>query len=207
VVGKADPIMMRTVLFFLVLLGIMATTDTCAQRFYVKLSGRVTDHFNGDPIKGVMVRVLKAGQQEAEMVTRGDGKYEFDLDRGWRYSIWFSAQHMVTKHVNIDTEEVPAYPDVPFYEMDVQIALFPWIADFDFSAFEQPLGEASYKHSVRTMSWDLDYTERMRPILADAMDEYEKTYMGYYRRNKKKQPKDAPLPPPPPIEEHTPPEK
>ncbi|MBL8002538.1 MAG: carboxypeptidase regulatory-like domain-containing protein [Flavobacteriales bacterium] len=158
------------------------------QRFYVKLSGVVTDHFSGDPIKGALVRLLKAGKVEAEVVTRGDGRYSLELDRGWRYSVWYSAEGLVTKHVNVDTEEVPPYPDVPFYEMDVQIALFPWIEGFDFSPFDQPLGEASYKQSVRNLSWDVEYTEQLRPKLAHAMDEYEKTYSGYYKRRAGRRP-------------------
>jgi hypothetical protein len=158
------------------------------QRFHVKLSGVVTDHFSGDPIKGAMVRLLKAGKTEAEVTTRGDGKYEFELERGWRYAVWYSHEGCVTKHINIDTEEIPAYPDVPFYEMDVQIALFEFIEDFDFSVFDQPLGEAAYKKTVRNVSWDIDYTERMRPRLSATMDEYEKTYNGYYKRKAGRRP-------------------
>lgn len=160
-----------------------------AQRFYVKLSGKVTEHFSGDPMKGVLVRLLKAGKQEAEKITRADGSYEFIMDRGWRYSVWYSKPGMVTKHINIDTEEVPAYPDVPFYEMDVQMTMVQWISDFDFSVFDQPLGEASFKQSVRNMSWDVEYTERMRPMLARTMDEYEKTYRGYYKRKRAREEK------------------
>ena len=171
-------------------------SKSSAQRFYVKLGGKVTDYFTGDPMKGVLVRLLKAGNEEAQVTTRNDGTYEFTLDRGWRYSVWYSKKGIVTKHINVDTEEVPPYPDVPYYEMDVQMTLFSWIADFDFSTFDQPLGEASFKSSVRTMSWDIAYTERMRPMLAKEMDEYEKTCKGYYKRKKGKLP-DTPAQWPP----------
>ena len=70
--------------------------------------------------------------------------------------------------------------------MDVQMTMVEWISEFDFSVFEQPLGEASFKQSVRNMSWDIEYTERMRPMLAKVMDEYEKTYRGYYKRKRDK---------------------
>lgn len=153
-----------------------------AQRFYVQLSGKVTGYFDGDPMKGVLVRVLKAGQADQQKVTRSDGKYLFTLDRGWKYEVWFSKKQMVTKHVVIDTREVPAYPDVPFYDMDLQMTLFPWIKDLDLGAFEEPVGMAAYKATVRNMSWDMPYTEHMRPVLSKAMDEYEKTYRGYYNR-------------------------
>jgi len=171
-----------------VLCALVVHAQKPPQRFHVKLGGVVTDHFSGDPIKGAMVRLLKAGKTEAEVTTRGDGKYEFELERGWRYAVWYSHEGCVTKHINIDTEEIPAYPDVPFYEMDVQIALFEFIEDFDFSVFDQPLGEAAYKKTVRNVSWDIDYTERMRPRLSATMDEYEKTYNGYYKRKAGRRP-------------------
>lgn len=179
--------------FLFILCALVLPGAIQAQRFYVKLGGKVTAHFTGDPMKGVLVRLLKAGKQESEKVTRGDGSYEFVLDRGWRYAVWYSKDGMVTKHINIDTEEVPAYPDVPFYEMDVQMTMVEWISEFDFSVFEQPLGEASFKQSVRNMSWDVEYTERMRPMLAKVMDEYEKTYRGYYKRKKARKEKLPPL--------------
>lgn len=176
---------------------LLAASAVIAQRFEVRLSGKVTEHFTGDPIRGVKVRLLKAGVLQQECVTRGDGHYAFALERGWRYAVWYSRDGMVTKHINIDTEEVPAYPEVPFYEMGVQMTMFSWLPEFDFAVFEQPLGEASYKHSVRNMSWDIDYTERMRPVLSHAMDEYEKTFNGYYKRRKGRRPLKVVLPAPP----------
>lgn len=166
----------------LLVLAFMASDRASAQRFYVQLSGVVTDHFTGHPLKGVMVRLLKAGLTEAEVITRRDGRYSFQLDRGWRYALWYSKADLVGKHVDINTEEIPPYPDVPFYEMDVQMTLFPWINDFDFSAFDGPLGMASYKESVRNMSWDVDFTNETRPALVRVMAEYTKSYNGYYKR-------------------------
>lgn len=153
-----------------------------AQRFNVKLSGQVTELFSGDPIKGALVRLLKAGQEDQQQITRSDGRYALTLERGWKYEVWFSKKSLVTKHVIIDTREIPPYPDVPFYEMDLQMTLFPWVADLDFSTFEEALGLAAYKASVRNMSWDMPYTLQMRPVFSKLMDEYEKTFHGYYKR-------------------------
>ena len=158
-----------------------------AQRFSIKLSGVVTELFSGDPMRSVLVRVVKADITESEMTTKGNGRYALQLDRGWKYTVWFSRKGMVTKHVVIDTRDIPPYPDVPFYEMDLQMTLFPWIANLDLSAFEDPLGEAAYKASIRNMSWDTPYTEQVRPLLSGVMEEYEKTYNGYYKRKDRRQ--------------------
>lgn len=153
-----------------------------AQQFTVRLSGEVTDYFSGEPIKGALVRVLKAGQADEQTTTKRDGKYAFTLERGWKYEVWFSKKDMVTKHVLVDTREVPAFPDVPFYDMDLQMTLFTWQPNMDFSLFNDPLGLANYKASVRNMSWDTPYTEQVKPVLSKMMAEYEKTYQGYYKR-------------------------
>ncbi len=167
---------------FAVLLVLFVTVQARAQRFTVKLSGVVTELMSGDPLKDALVRVVKAGQDDGQATTKKDGTYKFELERGWKYVVWFSKEGMITKHVVIDTRKIPAYPDVPFYDMDLQVTLFPWIADFDFSAFDQPLGEAGYKASVRNMSWDMPYTEQQRPVFSKIMDEYVKTTKGYYTR-------------------------
>ena len=175
-----------TVLLFLLFAKVF-TMDVKAQRFSVILSGQVTELFSGDPVRSTLVRVLKAGQEDQQQITRGDGRYKFELERGWKYEVWFSKKNMVTKHVVIDTREVPAYPDVPFYEMDLQMTLFPWLADVDLAAFNEALGLAAFKASVRNMSWDMPYTIQMRPVFSKAMDEYEKTYRGYYKRKDRRE--------------------
>lgn len=175
---------------------LVSPVELSAQRFTVMLGGKVTELFSGDPMKGVLVRVLKAGQEDQQKITRSDGRYAFTLERGWKYEVWFSRKEMVTKHVIIDTREIPAYPDVPFYEMDLQMTLFPWIANVDLSIFDEALGLAAFKASVRNMSWDMPYTEQMRPVFAKTMDEYEKTYNGYYERRDRRNREALRLPQP-----------
>ncbi len=58
--------------------------------------------------------------------------------------------------------------------MDVQMTLFEHIAGFDFSVFDAYVGLAEYKHSVRNLNWDIEYTERRRPEIARVMIHYER---------------------------------
>ena len=80
----------------------------------------------------------------------------------------------MTKHVRIDARDIPLFPDVPFYDMDLQISMFEWIDGFDFEAFGSALGMAAYKHSVRNLNWDIDYTDQRRPEIARVMILYER---------------------------------
>ena len=107
-------------------------------------------------------------------ITDGRGGYEMYLERGYDYLVWFHRQDLVTKHVHIDAREIPLFPDVPFYDMDVQMTMFTWINGFDFTVFDMPVGRAQYKHSVRNLNWDIEYTDKMRPEVARVMVLYER---------------------------------
>lgn len=156
------------------LLTCLALACLSARAFHIELHGVVTEHFTGEPVRDVQVRIVKDGIERETVITRGNGQYEFILDRGYTYLVWFYKDGWVTKHVKIDATSIPPIPDVPFYDMDVQMTLFRWIDGVDLTIFEQPLGLAEYVHSVRKLTWDIEYTEALRPRVAEVMDAYER---------------------------------
>ncbi len=163
-------------MYFAALIGILlvpfAPSSVCA--FHIQLSGLVTEHFSGDPMRGVQVRLVKDSVERETVFTQRNGRYELYLERGYDYLIWFHQENMVTKFVRIDAREIPLFPDVPFYEMDLQMTLFRWIDGFDFSLLNEPVGLAEYKHSVRNMFWNVDYTTARRTALQRLMIAYER---------------------------------
>lgn len=162
----------RVPLFVVLLLAFQVPGTVTA--FHIRLYGIVTEHFSGDAMKGVQVRLVKDSIERETYITSGTGKYEIFLERGYDYVVWFHRKDMVTKHVHIDARDIPLFPDVPFYEMDLQITLFNWIPDFDFGVLDVPIGMAAYKHSVRNLNWDIAHTDAMRPKVARMMVLYEK---------------------------------
>lgn len=165
---------MRTCLQGLFLLFVLAWPPTQARAFHIHLYGVVTEHFSGEGLKGVQVRLVKDSIERETVVTLWNGKYELYLERGYDYQVWFYRQDMVTKHVRIDAREIPLFPDVPFFEMDLQMTAVEWVEDFDFSAFDAPVALAEYKHSVRNLHWNNDYTDRRRAELVRVMIQYER---------------------------------
>lgn len=145
-----------------------------ASGFYIRVHGVVTEYFSGKGMKGVQVRLVKDSVERETVITDGRGGYEMYLERGYDYLVWFHRQDLVTKHVHIDAREIPLFPDVPFYDMDVQMTMFPWIEGFDLTVFEQPIAMAEYKHSVRNLNWDITYTDRRQAEVARAMVLYER---------------------------------
>jgi hypothetical protein len=147
---------------------------TPVSAFHIHLHGVVTQHFTGDALKGVQVRLVKDSIERETVVTAWNGKYELYLERGYEYQVWFHRKDMVTKYVRIDAREIPLFPDVPFYEMDLQMTLFEWVDGFDFTVFNEPVALAQYKHSVRNLYWTTDYTQRRRTELQRLMIQYER---------------------------------
>jgi hypothetical protein len=154
-------------------LGVMCSAFVL-QAFHIRLHGVVTEHFTGDGMKGVQVRMVKDSIERETIITSGNGQYELFLERGYDYVIWFHRKDMVTKHVRIDARDIPLFPDVPFYDMDLQITLFEWIPGFDFATLDAPIGMAAYKRSVRNLNWDMAYTDAMRPQVQRMMVLYER---------------------------------
>jgi len=165
---------MRAWLQAVFLLFVLVWPHTNANAFHIHLYGVVTDHFSGEGLKGVQVRLVKDSIERETVVTAWNGKYELYLERGYDYQVWFFRKDMVTKHVRIDAREIPLYPDVPFFEMDLQMTAVEWVEDFDFSAFDVPVALAEYKHSVRNLNWNTDYTATRRTELARVMIQYER---------------------------------
>lgn len=155
-------------------LGFLLWSAVDVSAFYIRVHGLVTEYFSGEAMKGVQIRLVKDSIDRETVITDGSGEYELFLERGYDYLIWFHRQDLVTKYVHIDARQVPLFPDVPFYDMDVQMTMFTWIEGFDFATFEVPVGRAEYKHSVRNLNWDIDYTERLRPEIARVMSHYER---------------------------------
>lgn len=145
-----------------------------ASAFYIRVHGVVTEFFTGEAMKGVQIRLVKDSIDRETVITNAKGEYEMFLERGYDYLVWYHREDLVTKHVRIDAREIPLFPDVPFYDMDVQMTMFTWINEFDFATFEKAVGRAEYKHSVRNLNWDIEYTEKLRPEIARVMTQYER---------------------------------
>ena len=153
-----------------------------AQAFFINLHGLVTEYESGMPIRNVLVHV-SSSDQTMDVVTKKDGSYAIALKRGIDHRVYFSKKGMVTKYVNINALNVPEYPDVPFYDMDLQMTLFGIIEGVNYSFFDKPVARAEYKHSTRALNWDNEYTKSQGLKMTAFMREHRKKSAGYYARS------------------------
>ena len=165
----------------LILLIFMIISTSLKSQFCVGLNGEVTDYFTGKGIKDVKVILKESNVIISSGYTRKKGFYAFELDSGKVYTIESSKKDMVSKKFIIDTRGAVCTPDV-FYDAYLQITMFKSVDGFDFSLFEIPIAMASYKPSIKNISWETGYTEKIRPTLDKTMEVYEKSVNMYYLR-------------------------
>lgn len=156
------------------LLGLVLLSSKVSEGFYIHLHGIVTEHFSGDALKGVQVRLVKDSVDRETVITTGIGKYELYLERGYNYQVWFYRSDLVTKHVEIDARGIPLFPDVPFFDMDLQMTMFTWVDGFDNDLYLEPVARAEYKQSVRNLTWDVEHTRDFQARAQRVMIRYER---------------------------------
>lgn len=165
-------------LFYIIfsLLSIILKSEFC-----VGIHGEVTDYFTGRGIKDVEVTLRENNKIIRSGFTLRKGFYAFELDSGKVYTIETLKEGLVSKKFIIETKNVIC-SDTSYYDMYLQITLFSRMDGFDYSLFQIPIAMASYKESIKNMSWETPYTDKIQPILDKTMDIYKKSVHGYYMR-------------------------
>ncbi len=142
--------------------------------FYIHLHGIVTEHFSGDALKGVQIRLVKDSVDRETVITGGKGEEGGLPGRGDDLSGWVYPAAPRGKAGGIYARKIPLFPDVPFFDMDLQMTMFTWIDGFDVSLYMEPVGRAEYKQSVRNLSWDVEHTKDFQTRSNRTMIHYER---------------------------------
>jgi len=93
-----------------------------------------------------------------------------------------SKEHCVTKRLGSDTRNIPPDSDVPFFEMELEIDLFPYVEGVDYSVMEFPLGIAHYDNTIKNMNWSSKHSRKMAALYNKFWYDYEKAF--YSKRRK-----------------------
>lgn len=147
--------------------------------YYIELYGQVIEHFSSDPLKKVYVRVYSDGAQEFFKTTKGNGAFSFKIERDKVYTVEFVKKYLVTKTVQVDTRNMPDDIDgVPFFGLELEIDLFPYLNGLDYSVFKKPLGKAKYSKPLNNFSWDKKYALQQKMAYNKFWSTYEKAFFG-----------------------------
>ena len=172
----------RAMIFIITLL---VTTLCQAQPFHIKFHGVTTEFHTGKSVKNTLI-LVEWDEGAESFVTKKNGLYNFILQKGPYYHISYVKKGYVTKVMEMDATKIPEEPDVPFFDVNLQITMVPIIDTVDMSTFDEPIGRLEYKESVRTLNWDNSFSKERKEDVAKTMKEYHKFYSGYYARSDKK---------------------
>lgn len=141
--------------------------------YAIYLEGRVLGATDGERVPGTAVEVKYDGSIVETLKPDRKGRFEVEL-KGCHYvEVAFTAPGQVQKHVVVDTRSVPPLLDVPEVVLSVQVTLFEPMAGAGMEIFDQPLGKAAYKHSVRNIIWDPRYAKEMRDRIRRFVAKYD----------------------------------
>lgn len=160
--------------------------------YVMTVQGVVSGELSGEPLKGVKVRVLRDGELSNLIVTKGNGRFELELERNYAYRVEFTRDDLVDKHVLIDTHGAPPLLDVPSLTLIIDITLFTPVPSLDDSVFKEPLGKAHYKHSSRNIVWDEEYEQEISLPVRKFMAEYFREVERIGAAGKPQRPADWP---------------
>lgn len=157
-----------------------------SKAFHIELYGQVLEHFSSDPLKAVFVRVYIGGTQKFFKKTTANGKFRFRIEREEEYIIEFTMEHMVSKRLLINTKNIPAQSEIPFYEMELEMDLFPYVEGIDYEVLDQALGKAYYDKNRKNMVWDSAYKKNYGAKYAKFWWHYERAFYGKTVKSPKK---------------------
>lgn len=152
---------------------LIIATSLVAQVDVVMVYGTVKDHSTAKKIDGVVVTVLKNGGKLLEVPTNASGKYEVNLDYGSEYKILLSKKGYVSKNIVIDTRDIPEEDRQGGHGINADFSMLQELAGMDFSLLLEPFGKAKFDRAAGNISWDMEYTGRMRDLQIKLTKEYE----------------------------------
>ncbi|MBK7947138.1 MAG: hypothetical protein IPJ85_18350 [Flavobacteriales bacterium] len=132
----------------------------------VVVFGTVKDFSTAKKIDAVTVTVFKNGGKLVEVPSNASGKYEVNLDYGAEYKLLLAKKGYVSKNIVIDTRNIPEEDRSGGHGMNIDFTLMADMPGVDFSVLLEPFGKAKFDPAAATISWDIEYTSRMRDAQA-----------------------------------------
>ena len=170
---------MKNSFFFI---GLVLLLGSCSEKRYISkaaknqdilLYGSVHDYSSGDPINNGKFILMRDGAEHFIGEIK-NGKYAHFLDLDHTYRLEYLSDGHISKYVIIDTQNVPLDDRSAGFTMTIDITLIRPLEGVDYSFFENnPVGKASYDHTVGNMFWDTKYNSKNDKTIAAIMKAHD----------------------------------
>ena len=122
----------------------------------IKLNVKLEKIETGDKIIIATVTVVK-DEKEIHQEVLQDGRFEYKIDTGSIYKIYFSKVNQTTKHLLIDTRFLPKNAK-KYQTLKVTMTYFVGPDNDDLKFLNKtPVGIAQYDEQHKKLRWDYEY--------------------------------------------------
>lgn len=168
------PTFQSSMLAFLIACCLLPTASF-SQQWIMPVEGKVI--IGIQKATGAVITLYKNGQQQSQVVTTSNGKFNFELPPNAEYLISVTKPGYVTKKFKIVTANVPAdraeggnfnpfQPDVTLFEMPTA----PEIAKRVEAILSQPIAVYQYIPNENNFNYDEKYTQVIQSKLSELAD-------------------------------------
>ena len=159
------------ILFFILIANPLLAQDD------LNVHGVVSDAMTAAKLNEVKVSVKMDGSDADSFTTRANGKYEFYLDCGHKYTFLFSKPGYVTRSIVIDASGIPQEVIGAGFIMPTDMSMFKEteaMASMDMSVFDKPIGIAKFDPAKADFAWDFEYTSKLKAQIDNLLRESER---------------------------------
>lgn len=156
---------MKTLFLFASLL--FAGVLVQAQNSGVLIFGHIYHNGTDKPVKGAYA-VSTVNDSYTKAVVDKEGKFEMAIPYDRIVEISFKADGMVTKIVEVNTQNVPEKGRADGYGIDMDLFLFKTSDKCDLSVFEKPIGRSTYDAAADNFVFDSAYQTQVHDAVKKA---------------------------------------
>lgn len=153
---------------------VASTVGAWSQDDLLLVSGTLTDDGNRKKMPGVEVVVYQDGVEFDRMTTDARASYAFELPLRHDYVFSYEFEGYGNKRIQVDASGVPAEDLKGGFNLDLDMSMFALVEGFDETILEDPFGKASFDAQRNTLSFDFDYTDRMKTRVENEFDRVER---------------------------------
>lgn len=137
-----------------------------SQEDYINTFGSVKDERTGKKLSDVNISITRDGEPLQSYLTPANGKFNFDLEFGYSYNIYYELEGYVTKFITIDGRNVHPEDRMGGFGFDLEMGLFQFVEGVNFDILKQPIGIAKYSPEAGDLAFDYEYTRTIQAAIA-----------------------------------------
>lgn len=145
--------------------GMELMADT-THRVDIHLYGITTDRTDPDEEKllpGVTITMRDLYGETAQITSDDSAFYNLELKFDNKYLIYFEYENMYTKYIEVDTRDVIDIEQERGYMLPTDMSMQP-SENYKIAALylRKPIGRLYFERRLQMMSWDMDYTDKLK---------------------------------------------